>query len=114
MPSPNRRFSLLFLIAVLGCAAVLTNAPATAQPRGGVRSVTIPVTVRQRGGGAATRELQGVGDLTVTEDGDEQRILSLRAYGTDTPLAVGILIQDDVVSSISNEIKAMREFVGRL
>ena len=116
MPSPNRRFSLFSLLAVLGCAAAWTASPAAAQPQrgGGVRSVTIPITVRQRGGDAAMRELQGVGDLTVTEDGDEQRILSIRAYGTETPISVGILIQDDVVSSISNEIKALRDFIGRL
>ncbi len=114
MPNPNRRFSLFSLLAVLVCAAVWTTAPAAAQPRGGVRSVTIPIIVRQRGGDAAMRELQGVGDLRVTEDGDEQRILSLRAYGTETPISVGILIQDDVVSSISNEIKALREFINRL
>ena len=115
MPSPNRRFSLFVLIAVLAGAAALTTAPAAAQPqRGGVRSVTIPITVRQRGGDAAMRELQGVGDLTVTEDGDEQRILSLRAYGTETPISVGILIQDDVVTSVSNEIRALREFINRL
>jgi VWFA-related protein len=114
MPSPYRRPSLFFLAAVLACAAAWTTAPASAQPRGGVRSVTIPITVRQRGGDAAMRELQGLGDLTVTEDGDEQRILSLRAYGTETPISVGILIQDDVVSSISNEIKALREFINRL
>ncbi|HYG83072.1 MAG TPA: hypothetical protein VD861_21930, partial [Pyrinomonadaceae bacterium] len=79
-----------------------------------VRSVTIPITIRHRGGDAAQRELLPIGDLKVIEDGDEQKILSLRAYGTETPISVGILIQDDVVSSISNEIKALREFVNRL
>ena len=114
MPSPNRRFTFFVLLAVLGCAVAWT-VPAAAQPqRGGVRSVTIPITVRQRGGDAAMRELQGVGDLTVTEDGDEQRILSIRAYGTETPISVGILIQDDVVTSVSNEIRALREFINRL
>ena len=114
MPSPDRRISLLMLTAVLLCAVAWTT-PAGAQPqRGGVRSVTIPITIRQRGGDAVQRELQQVGDLTVLEDGDEQKILSIRAYGTETPISVGILIQDDVVSSISNEIKALREFVGRL
>ncbi|HWT02652.1 MAG TPA: VWA domain-containing protein [Pyrinomonadaceae bacterium] len=114
MPSPDRRISLMILTAALLCAAAWTPT-AEAQPqRGGVRSVTIPITIRQRGGDAVQRELQQVGDLTVLEDGDEQKILSIRAYGTETPISVGILIQDDVVSSISNEIKALREFVNRL
>jgi VWFA-related protein len=114
MPSPDRRISLLiFAITLLG--ALLWTPPAEAQPqRGSVRSVTIPITIRQHGGNAAQRELQQVGDITVREDGDEQKILSIRAYGTETPIAVGILIQDDVVPSISNEIKALREFVNRL
>jgi VWFA-related protein len=82
--------------------------------RGGVRSVTIPITIRHRGGDAAQRELQQVGDLTVREDGEEQKILSIRAYGTETPISVAILIQDDVVTSVSNEIKTLAEFIRRL
>lgn len=114
MPSPYRRISSLIFTAALVCAAAWTQS-AIAQPqRGGVRSVTIPITIRQRGGDARERELQQVGDLTVHEDGDEQKILSIRAYGTETPISVGILIQDDLVSSISNEIKALREFINRL
>lgn len=114
MSSPDRRISRLSLIAALLCAAAWVPS-AVAQPqRGGVRSVTIPITIRQRGGDATQRELQQVGDLIVMEDGDEQKILSIRAYGTETPISVGILIQDDLVSSISNEIRSLREFVNRL
>jgi VWFA-related protein len=82
--------------------------------RGGVRSVTIPITVRPRGDNAAQRELQQIGELTVREDGEEQKILSIRAYGAETPISVAILIQDDVVTSISNEIKALGDFIRRL
>jgi VWFA-related protein len=82
--------------------------------RGGVRSVTIPITIRQHGGSPAEREMQQVGELTVREDGEEQKILSIRAYGTETPISVAILIQDDVVTSISNEIKPLGEFIRRL
>lgn len=83
--------------------------------RGGVRPVTIPITVRQRGASsAAQQELQNIGIITVQEDGEEQRILSIRAVGTDTPISVAILIQDDVVTSISNEINALKDFIKRL
>jgi VWFA-related protein len=82
--------------------------------RGGVRSVTIPITIRQKGSRAAQQELQNIGILTVREDGEEQKILSIRAVGTETPISVGILIQDDVVSSIANEIRAIKEFITRL
>ena len=81
--------------------------------RGGVRSVTIPITIRQRGKGAVQQEITQIGELTVREDGEEQKILSIRAYGTETPISVAILIQDDVVS-IGNEIKPLGEFIRRL
>ncbi len=58
--------------------------------------------------------MQQIGELTVREDGDEQKILSIRAYGTETPISVAILIQDDVVASINNEIKPLGEFIRRL
>ena len=114
MPSPDRRISLLIFASALLCASLCSPRAAAQPQRGGVRSVTIPITIRQHGGNARERELQQVGDITVREDGDEQKILSIRAYGTETPISVGILIQDDVVPSISNEIKALREFVNRL
>jgi VWFA-related protein len=128
MPSPNRRISG-FILAVAMICAVMTvktegqtsnsQSPANAdvvrmQNQRGVRSVTIPITIRQHDESAAQREFQQVGDLTVREDGEEQKILSIRAYGTETPISVAILIQDDVVTSISNEIKPLREFIQRL
>ncbi|MDT4895969.1 MAG: hypothetical protein QOH25_1046 [Acidobacteriota bacterium] len=82
--------------------------------RGGVRSVTIPITVRQKGKDAAQREVTQIGELTVREDGEEQKILSVRAYGTETPISVAILIQDDVVTSIGNEIRPLGDFIRRL
>ncbi|HKR01249.1 MAG TPA: hypothetical protein VJT09_11280 [Pyrinomonadaceae bacterium] len=82
--------------------------------RGGVRSITIPITIRQSGESPGQREFQQVGDLVVREDGEEQQILSIRAYGTETPISIAILIQDDVVASISNEIRPLREFIERL
>ena len=112
MPSPNRRISsVILMLALIG---VVVAIEANGQPRGGVRSVTIPITIRHRGGDAVQRELQQIGELTVREDGEEQKILSIRAYGTETPISVAILIQDDVVTSISNEIKPLGEFIRRL
>jgi VWFA-related protein len=49
----------------------------------------------------------------VREDGDPQKVLSLRPVGT-SPLALAVLIQDDVVSSIANEIKPIGEFIRHL
>ena len=81
-------------------------------PRGGVRTVTIPITIREKGS-RPQAEIMPVGEFVVREDGDAQRILSVRDIG-NAPLSVAVLIQDDVVSSIGNEIKAMGEFIRRL
>lgn len=89
------------------------DTPAGGQsPRGGVRTVTIPITIREKGS-KARQEIMPVGEFVVREDGDAQRILSVRDIG-NAPLSVAILVQDDVVSSIGNDIKAMKEFILRL
>ncbi len=80
--------------------------------RSGVRPVTIPITVRGHGS-AQEQEVQPIGNLTVREDGDEQQILSIRSMSS-APISVAVLIQDDVVPSISNEIKATADFIRGL
>lgn len=76
------------------------------------RPVTIPLTIRVKGTPREV-ELQTV-DLTVTEDGDPQTILSIRAMGTNSPLNLFVLIQDDVVSSIGLEMKPLGNFIRTL
>lgn len=76
------------------------------------RPVTIPLTIKVKGTPREV-ELQTV-DLTVTEDGDPQTILSIRALGTNSPLNLFLLIQDDVVPSIGLEIRPLAEFVRNL
>lgn len=76
------------------------------------RPMTIPITIRVKGV-KPEPELKTI-DLTVTEDGEPQTVLSIRAIGTNSPLTLAVLIQDDLVSSISNEIKPMAEFIRRL
>lgn len=76
------------------------------------RPVTIPITIRVKGTPRGV-ELQSV-DLAVTEDGDPQTILSIRAMGSNSPLNLAVLIQDDVVSSIGLEINSLAAFIRRL
>jgi VWFA-related protein len=76
--------------------------------------VIIPLTIRVKGVVAPSElELQTV-DLTVSEDGQPQTILSIRAMGTSSPINLIVLIQDDVVSSIGLETKSLAEFIRRL
>ena len=81
--------------------------------RGPARPVTIPITINTRGS-KARQELEDVGQIIVREDGEDQQILSIRSFGTADPITVAVLIQDDVVPSISNEIKAIGDFIRRL
>ncbi|MBA3767925.1 MAG: hypothetical protein H0W99_13265, partial [Acidobacteria bacterium] len=127
MREKNGRLLTVLLIAALVCAVFSRSASgqqrsrdgenentvASGQgPRIGVRTVTIPITIREKGS-KPQDEIMPVGEFVVREDGDAQRILSVRDIG-NAPLSVAVLIQDDVVSSIGNEIKAMGEFIRRL
>ena len=83
-----------------------SRSPAAARP------MTIPISIRVKGV-KPEPELQMI-DLTVNEDGDPQTVLSIRAIGTNSPLTLAILIQDDLVSSIGLEIKPLAQFITRL
>jgi hypothetical protein len=79
--------------------------------RDGVRTVVIPVTIRTKGARMG-RELAVV-NFTVREDGEEMRKLSIRWLG-NSPLTLSVLIQDGIVPSIGNEMKAVGEFIRSL
>ena len=117
--------AILLLTVLLGCASginVITNGAAALQApdqtaskkaaRGTAKPVTIPVAIRVRGS-KPEPEIQ-ILDLTVLEDGEPQSNLSIRSIYTSSPLTIAILIQDDLVSSVSNEIKPIGEFIRRL
>jgi VWFA-related protein len=78
-----------------------------------VRSVTIPVTLRLREERPSSEELRTV-NFIVTEDGERQEILSTRSAADRAPLALTLLIQDDLVSSVGLEISGLANFIRRL
>jgi VWFA-related protein len=91
-----------------GETTTLTSSGSPARP------VIIPLTVRVKGQVAPSElELQTV-DLAVREDGEPQTILSVRAMGTNSPINLIMLIQDDVVPSIGLEMKSLAAFIRRL
>lgn len=109
---------LLQLLLLLGFTAMSQPSFGQAQAINGANSsgspgrpVTIPVTIKINDK-AEVDELQNI-DLTISEDGDPQTIISLRGFG-NSPVTIAILIQDDLVPSVGTEIKAMAEFVRRL
>src|SRR5437867_3058172 len=76
------------------------------------KPVTIPLTIRVKEAGPET-ELQNI-DLVVSEDGEPQSILSIRGMGTNSPITLALLVQEDLVPSVGNEIKPLAEFVRKL
>lgn len=89
-----------------------TEAAARADVRRDVRTVTIPVTVRLPEKQEQT-ELHYLEALQVFEDGERQEILATRGAGR-SPMNVAVLIQDDLASVVSNEIKGIADFIRRL
>jgi VWFA-related protein len=107
--------TLLQLSLIVGLAMISQPALGQAQsgnganPAGGRgRPVTVPVTIRVKG---EETELQNI-DLTISEDGEPQTIISIKGIGS--PVTLALLIQEDLVPSVGNEIKALAEFVRNL
>ena len=77
------------------------------QSRGTPKPVTVPVSIRLRG--PAPVEMKFV-DFILREDGELQREISRRSQ-VDSPMTLAYLFQDDLVSSVSTEIKNMANFI---
>ena len=88
------------------------DAAARAEVRRDVRTVTIPVTLRLPERGPQS-EVHYLNDLQVFEDGERQEVLAMRGEGR-SPLTLAVLIQDDLVSSMSNEIRGIADFIRKL
>ena len=73
------------------------------------KPVTVPVTIRVK----EETELQNI-DLSIHEDGEPQTIISLRGIGTNSPITLVVLIQEDLVPSVGNEIKDLAKFIRNL
>src|SRR5690349_11421092 len=76
---------------------------------GSGKPVTVPVTIRVK----EETELQNI-DLSIHEDGEPQTIISVRGIGTNSPITLTVLIQEDLVPGVGNEIKDMADFIRQL
>lgn len=103
----------IIAVAFLFAASDKTLAQSAESSDVSARPVTIPVTIRVKGRVSPETELRPV-DFTISEDGQPQTILSIRAMGTNSPINLLVLIQDDVVSSVSLEVKPLAEFIRKL
>ncbi|HSD46822.1 MAG TPA: hypothetical protein VLB87_09360, partial [Pyrinomonadaceae bacterium] len=123
MNTVRRLHPIAFTLALLISFVILAPAASAQTPssmsgvnttRNNGRPVTIPLTIRINSRQLESEnELQNI-DLTVNEDGDPQTILSLRGVGTNSPITLAVLIQEDLVPSVGNEIKAIGDFIRNL
>src|SRR5256885_16647845 len=94
----KRRHGLVW-IAVLSLSLSPFVFGQDGKPRGPVKPVTVPVTIRIRD--SKPVEMRIV-DYLLREDGEMQTILSARTPN-DSPLTLAVLLQDDLDSSVSVE-----------
>jgi len=116
MKIPDRLF-MLAVVVVLGVGAYINIGAQTAISSGEVsrsaaKPITIPLTIRVKDAKPES-EFQTI-DLTVSEDGEPQTVLSIRAMATNSPITLAVLVQDDLIPSIANEMKSLRAFITRL
>lgn len=80
-----------------------------------VRVMTIPITIfsKQELKQNQTEEFIEAGNLLVKEENEDQTILSIRSV-SNNPLALAILIQDNLSSTFNLELKRLGEFIRRL
>jgi VWFA-related protein len=97
---------VVFTSSAFGQPQSITGDGAT---RGPGKPVTVPVTIRVK----EETELQNI-DLSIHEDGEPQTIISVRGIGTNSPITLAVLIQEDLVPSVGNEIKDLAKFIRNL
>lgn len=103
---------LLILTAVALPASVLAQKPDARQR---VRTVTIPISIftKQELKENLTQEFVQAEKLTVTEDKDDQQILSIRSV-SESPLSIAVVIQDDLASGFNLQLKDIQQFIRNL
>lgn len=106
---------LLFSAAAILLFSTSSFAQPTRRQDNKVRTVTVPISIFSKSELKANRpeEFLEAGNLIVREDGEQQTILSIRDVG-NAPLALAILVQDDLSSSFNLEISRLAEFIRRL
>ena len=115
MKTLQRLHPILCLLGLLLMSGAVYGQPPAQNVDGGPsrgpgKPVTIPLTIRMNSD--QNPELTNI-DLIVSEDGEPQQILSIRAI-PNSPITLAVLIQDDLVPSVANEIKPLGEFIRNL
>ena len=109
MPLFPKVFAPLLLLVLVLAAQPSAGQGGARRARGAPRPVTIPVTIKVN---KPETEIRVV-DLMVREDGEVQSLLSIRRPA-DNPVTLAVLLQDDLVSSIASEARAVANFIRDL
>lgn len=117
MLKKNRSKLLLFFLLALtfSVSAVAQRQNETAEQKQKVRTMTIPISIftkKELRENQAEEFLQA-GNIIVREKGDEQVILSIRSV-TNAPLALAVLIQDNLSSNANLQLKDIAAFIRSL
>jgi len=106
-------FLSLLTTLVVTCAVVAQ--PPNATDRAGVRTVSIPISIftKEELRQGQAEEFVQADRLVVREDKDDQTILSIRSV-TEAPMALAILVQDDLSSNFNLQIQDLKKFIRAL
>lgn len=117
----NKKFfaSVFTLIFIFSATVLLYSQPPEKEPKKKnderVRLVTIPISIytkKELKENQAEEFLQA-DRLTVEEKDEEKQIVSIRSV-SDTPLALAVVIQDDLGSNVNLELENLKKFIKRL
>jgi VWFA-related protein len=103
------------MVIMFATASSVICQPPTADSRQKVRTMTVPISIftKKELESEQSEELIQADRLIVHEDNEEQTILSIRSV-TNTPLAIQILIQDDLEGNINLKLPEIAKFIRQL
>lgn len=110
----TKKIFISLVVSLLIPAAIVAQPPGDSdKPR--VRTVSIPISIftKEELRQGQTEEFVQAERLIVKEDRDDQTVLSIRSV-TDAPLALAILIQEDLSSSFNLQINDLKKFIRGL
>lgn len=105
----------LAVITALSLVAVVPAQKDKATGKQRVRTVSIPISIYSKDELRRDQadEFVQVDRLVVNEDNDEQEILAIRSV-TRAPLALAVLIQEDLTSSFNLQLRDLAAFIRNL
>ncbi|HRH43420.1 MAG TPA: hypothetical protein PKY82_17450 [Pyrinomonadaceae bacterium] len=112
------KFPISFLIILVCFNFIFPQPPEEKDKKkkeGKVRVMTIPISIfsKQEIKANQTEEYLEAGNLLVKENGEDQEILSIRST-SNTPMALAILIQDNLSTTFNLELTRLAQFIKRL